>query len=139
MQPKPKQKLEYEKCRTDDWTQGVIEEVQYEADRNTGFKDDEGNEKIVDCVRFKFKLDGYAYPHYSQWMTFSYHEKSRLMSKFLMNLVEGAKPDMPFDIDALKDMPVKIMWTNNGEYQNIDLIRPLKNKIPINRAVETRA
>lgn len=130
MYPPPREKIEYEKCRTDDWTQGIIEEIQRDEKRDTGFKDDEtGQPKIVDSVRFKFKLDSYNYPHYSRWMSFSYHEKSNLLKKYLFNLVENMQADYRFDLERLKGMAVKIMWQDNGDYQNVEMIRPLDKKM----------
>lgn len=129
MQPKARAKMDYEKVKTDDWTVGVIEDIQFEANRNTGFKNTDGTDKLVDSVRFKFKLEGYQYPHYSNWMAFSYNEKSGLLTKYLFNLVEEAKAEMEFDLDALKGMPVKVMWMNKGDFQKVEMIRPVKEKI----------
>lgn len=115
---------------TSDWTQGIIDDIQRDEKRDTGFKDeDTGENKITDSIRFKFKLEGYHYPHYSRWMAFSYHEKSTLFKKYITNLVEGAKPDMDFDLERLKNFSVKVMWQDNGDYQNLEMIRPLEKKI----------
>lgn len=130
MKPPPRTKMQYEKCRTDDWTQGIIEDIQRDEKRDSGFKDDEtGENKIVDSVRFKFKLEGYEYPHYSRWMTFSYHEKATLYKKYICSLVDGVKPDGDFDLERLKGYAVKIMWQDNGDFQNIEMIRPAEKKI----------
>ena len=130
LKPPPRTKMEYEKVKTDDWTQGIIEDVQHDEKRDTGFKDDDtGENKIVDSVRFKFKLDGYSYPHYSRWMTLSYHEKSNLFKKYITNLVEGAAQDLDFDLERLKGFPVKVMWQDNGDFQNVEMVRPLVKKI----------
>lgn len=130
LKPPPRTKMEYEKVRTDDWTQGVIDDIGHDEKRDTGFKDDEtGESKIVDSVRFKFKLEGYHYPHYSRWMALSYHEKATLFKKYLTPLVEGAKPDMDFDLERLKNMGVKVMWVDNRDFQNLEMIRPLDKKI----------
>lgn len=130
MKPPPHTKRDYEKVKTDDWTTGIIEDIQRDEKRDTGFKDEEtGESKIVDSVRFKFKLDGYNYPHYSRWLSFSYHEKSNLLKKYLFNLVEGAQPDFDFDIEHLKGMKIKIMWQDNGDFQNVEIIKPLEAKI----------
>lgn len=130
MQPKPRAKLEYEKVRTDDWTQGIVEDIQLEENRKTGFKDEETGEEIIkDCVRFKFKLDGYDHPHYSNWMSFSYHEKAGLFLKYICSLVKDAKPDMTFNLERIKGMGVKVMWADKGEYQRVEMVRPLKEKL----------
>ena len=130
MKPPPRTKREYEKVKTDDWVTGIIEDVQRDEKRDTGFKDEEtGETKIVDSIRFKFKLDGYQYPHYSRWMSFSYHEKSNLLKKYLFNLVDGCQPDMDFDIETLKGFAVKLMFQDNGDFQNIEIIKPLKERL----------
>lgn len=138
MKPKPRPKMEYEKVKTDDWVLGIIEQVQYEENRNTGFKDEEGNDRLVDSVRFKFKLDGYSFPHYSSWMAFSYHEKAGLFLKYLTNLVEGAIPDMDFDLDALEGLVIKSMWVNKGDFQKVEMIRPKNSKIQANTKVKEK-
>lgn len=129
MKPTPKPKLEYEKVKTDDWTTGVIEDIQRDEKRNTGFKDEAGEEIIKDSIRFKFKLEGYQYAHYSNWMAFSYHEKAGLLSKYIFSLVAPAVADMDFDLERLKGMEVKVMWADKGEYQRVEIIRPVGKKI----------
>ena len=130
LKPPPRTKMEYEKVNTEDWVVGIIEDIQSDEKRDTGFKDEESGEPIIKhCVRFKFKLDGYDYPHYSRWMSLSYHEKSNLLKKYLFNLVEGAQPDMDFDLERFKGLHVKLMWSNNGDFQNIEMIRPVDKKL----------
>lgn len=126
MMPPVRQKTEFEQVSTDDWITGVISEVQYNENHKRMW---EGQEKIGPAVRLKFTLDGYKFPHYSGWMSFSYGEKTNLYKKYISSLVEGAIPDMQFDIDELKDMKVKIMFKQNGEYQNVELIRPVNGKV----------
>lgn len=123
-------KIEYERIQKyDEWVTGIIEEVKLEENRLTGFKDDvTGLPKRADMIRFKFKLDGHQYPHYSRWLTYSYGEKANLYLKYLKHLVEGAAPDMDFDLDLLKGFPIKTMWTANGDFDNLEQIRPLKAK-----------
>ena len=123
----PQAKLEYEKVKTDDWTQGIIEDIQRDEERDTGFKDKDGEPIIRDSIRFKFKLDGYSYPHYSNWMALSQSEKAGLMNKYVPNLVKNYSPD--FDLDRLKGMSVRIMWADKGDYQRVELIRPVGEKI----------
>lgn len=141
MKPERKQ-LEYERVAKDEWIPGIIEEIERDPKRDTGFpypdkKPDgsphpmAGQPKIIDSVRFKFKLEGYRYPHRSRWMTFSYHEKSGLYKKYLWNLVEGAAPDMDFDLEALKGMRVKTMWSANGDFDNLEMVRPDQEKIKL--------
>ncbi len=130
LKPPPRTKMEYERVDTQDWTLGVIEEIQREENRETGYKDKETGEPLIrDCIRFKFKLEGYHYPHYSGWMTFGYGEKFNLFKKYILALVDKAQPDMDFDLERLKNFPVKIMWVNNGDYQNVEMVRPAGAKI----------
>lgn len=132
LKPPPQTKREYEKVVTDEWVLGVIEEIQSDEKRDTGFKDEETGEPVIKhCIRFKFKIDGYNFAHYSRWMALSYHEKSNLLKKYLSNLVEGCTPDMDFDLDLLKGLPVKMMWSNSGDFQNIEMIRPQQSKMPM--------
>lgn len=126
MFPPQRPKTEFEQVTIDDWTTGVIGEVQYNETHKSTW---EGQEKIGPAVRLRFDLEGYKFPHYSGWLTFSYGEKTNLFKKYISSLVEGAAPDMEFDLDQLKDLPVKIMWKQNGEYQNVEIIRPLNGKI----------
>jgi len=127
MKPECK-KMEYERVVIGEFIEGVIEDIQYEKEHKFAYKD---NEKISEAVRFKFRLDGYEHLHYSRWMSFSYGEKSSLYSKYLVKLVDGAKPDFDFDIMALKNFPVKTIWSENNDFQNIDNIFPLKEKAKI--------
>lgn len=130
MKPPPRIRMEYEKVNIQDWVPGIIEDIQHDEERETGFKDEKTGEPLIkDCIRFKFQLEGCSYPHYSRWMTFSYHEKANLYKKYLSSLVEGAKPDMDFDLDRLKGMKIKTMWANNGEFQNLEMIRPVDKKL----------
>lgn len=130
LKPPPRTKQDYEKVDTEDWVTGVIEEIQSDEKRDTGFKDEDTGEPIIKhMIRFKFKLEGYHYPHYSRWMALSYHEKANLYKKYLFNLVAGAAPDMDFDLESLEGCPVKMMWSNNGDFQNIEMIRPVGAKV----------
>lgn len=126
MKPPPRTKLDYEKIPVDVWVEGTIQDIQYEAERKSMFK---GQEKVGPAVRFKFAFEGCQYPHYSRWFSFSYDEKSNLYKKIVSQLVEGAEPGFDFDLDALKGMGIKTMWSNNGDFQNLEMIRPLTEKI----------
>jgi hypothetical protein len=126
MKPEPHKKTEFEKVKLDDWTYGTIETVERDKERLYEFK---GEKKIKDSIRFKFKLDGYEYPHYSRWMYFGYGEKTTLYTKYIVNLVEGAKPDFDFDLRALVGLEVKIMWAEKNEFQFPEIIRPKGEKI----------
>ena len=131
MRPPQNKNIEYERIKEyDAWIPGTIEIVQLEENRLTGFKDDEtGEPKRSDMIRFKFALKGHNFPHYSRWMTYSFGEKSNLFLKYLKHLVEGAQPDMEFDLDELKGFPIKTMWIANGDFDNLESIRPLTTKL----------
>ena len=129
MKPSKHDKTDFEKVVIGEFITGIIEDVQYEKEHKFKYKD---NEKTSEAVRFKFKLDGYNHPHYSRWMLFFYGEKTSLFSKYLVKLVEGMTPESDFDIMALKNMPIKTIWSENGDFQNIDNIFPLKSKVKVN-------
>lgn len=126
MKPPTRQKTDFEQVATDDWTTGIISEIQYNETHKRLWQ---GEEKIGPAVRLKFTLDGYQFPHYSGWLSFTYSERSNLYKKYISALVDGATPEMEFDMDQLKDLPVKIMWKQNGEYQNVELVRPINGKV----------
>lgn len=111
--------IEFERVKTNVFISGIIEDIQRDKERVTVFK---GKESVKDCVRLKFALDGYQYPKYSRWLTFSYGAKSRLFQTILKPLVPNAKPDMDFDLESLKGVRVKTFWSQEGEYQNLQLI-----------------
>lgn len=130
MRPPKQSQMEYERIhKYDEWIPGVIEEIRLEENRATGFKDDKtGAPKFADQVRFKFKLEGQEYAKYSRWMTYSLGEKANLFLKYIKFLVEGAQPDMAFDLDLLKGFKIKTMWTANGDFDNLEQIRPVGAK-----------
>jgi hypothetical protein len=125
MQPKQR---EFERVSTDDFIVGVISNIEYDMEHKSTWK---GEEKIGAAVRIKFNLEGYQYQKYSGWMSFQYGEKTNLFKKYLSSLVEGAQPNMKFDLDQLKNMRVKILFkdSEDGKYQNVDTIRPAEKKI----------
>jgi len=134
MKPPKTENKDYEKVPTDDFVTGTIEEIKYEQDHEFKFK---GESKRKPAVRLKFKIDGLQYPHYSRWMTFNYGEKSNLLLKYLIPLVEGAHPDMDFDLDALKGMKVKMLWNEQNGFQSVETIRPLGKKLAYKQPVES--
>jgi len=112
---------------------GVISEVKYDMEHK--FKGWNGGPEVV-CpgVRIILKLDGYKEPHGTPWMKFNYGAKANLYLKFLLKLVDGAKPDMcDFDLDALKGMKVKTLWcapyAESPEKQFIESIVPVGAKV----------
>ena len=125
-----KKPIEYEKVTTDDFVVGVIEDIKYEKDREFSYQ---GEKKKVDAVKIKFHVDGYKFSKQTPWMTFSYNEKSNLYTKYISSLVEGAHPDMDFDLDQIKGLKVRMLWKDKGDYQHIETIRPVGKKIvPLN-------
>lgn len=115
---------------------GFLSEIERDPERKKTFK---GVDRVVDCVRFVFQIEGCKFPHKSGWLTFNYSEKSALFTKYLTSLVEGAKPNMDFDIEQLKGMKVNMLWKENPkdpQFQVIEAILPAESKlIPINNFV----
>ena len=130
MRPPRQSQVEFERIQKyDEWIPSVIQDIKLEENRRTGFKDDKtGADKYVDQVRFKFALEGHSFPHYSRWMTYSFGDKSNLFLKYLKHLVANAQPDMKFDLDLLKGMKLKTMWSANGDFDNLDQVRPAAGK-----------
>ena len=127
MKPPKREDMQFEKLKTDDFIIGEISDVQYEETHT--FMKGTQYEKQGPAVRFKFKMDGYQHPHYSRWGYFSYGEKSNLYLKYLVPLVEGATPDMDFDLDQLKNLRVRTLWQEKNNFQSIEVIRPVEGKI----------
>jgi hypothetical protein len=117
---------DFERVRPDEWISGIIAKVERDPARKSTYK---GEDRIVDSVRFVFSLEGYKFNHFSRWMTFSYSEKSTLLTKYLIPLVQGAKKNFDFDLEQLKGMAIKTMWSVNGDWDNLELIRPLKSMV----------
>jgi len=118
----------YEKVKIGEMLPGIISNIKYD-DKHT-FKGFQGGADTVSSgVRFVFTLDGYKSPHYSRWMKFNYGSKANLYAKYLVKLVNNAKPDMDFDLDLLKNLRVKTLWSENGDFQNIDSIFPESTKV----------
>lgn len=123
----PPKKNSYEKVRTDDFIPGVIEDIEVtEGKVWKGFKGKP--DTTCDGIRFIFKLEGYDFPHGSGWMKFLMGEKANLYKKYIANLVENAKPDIRFDLEELKGMKIKVLYKDNGDYQNVENIRPVGKK-----------
>jgi hypothetical protein len=119
---------EFEKVSTEDFVIAQISDI--ELDMNHTFKGFQGApDKVCAGVRFKFDIEGCKYPHRSNWMKFSYGEKANLFKKFLLPLVDGAEPDMDFDLLALKGMKIKMLWAEKNGFQFPETIRPISPKI----------
>jgi hypothetical protein len=119
-------KREFEQVKVDEWLTGEIVDILYEENREFVFKGQKSNQ---DAVRLIITLDGYKDKHPTNWLKFNYSEKSNLFKNFILPLVEGAYQNMPFDLDNLKNTRIKIMYGQNGEYQNIVMVRPLNGKL----------
>lgn len=130
MLPPDRQDIDYERIPVyDEWINGKIVEIGYDKEHKSTWQ---GKERVRFCVRFKFELEGCQYPHYSRWLTFTYGEKATLFIKYIAPLVDGAQPDMRFDLDALKGFEVKTMWRvnpQNPEYDNLEMIKPRGAKL----------
>lgn len=125
--PKQESSQPYEKVPTDDFVVGTIAEVQYDLEHT--FKGFEGApDKIMQGVRFKFDLDGCVKPHYTKWMKMVWSDKSNIF-KFMSELVGGCSKEVRIDLDCVKGMKVKTLWSTRGDWQNLDKIRPVGGKI----------
>lgn len=137
---------DFEKVKVDEWITGVIQEVQEFKDVEKTFLNKEFDEengeyhevkttKLINQVRFKFKLDGYEFSHYSKKMTASLNERSNLFL-FLSQLYgELLSPDIPVELDMLKGVKVKTMWVeiklkDGGIFQYPDKIRSMQDTLP---------
>lgn len=130
MRPPKRNKTDFERVKSGELISGQIAEVQYDAEHK--FKGFQGQPDTVQpAIRFKFKLDGYEFAHFTRWMKFSMGEKSNLYSKYISKLVDGAHADMDFDLDILKGARIKTIWSDNGDFQNIDAIYPEGKKIAV--------
>lgn len=135
MKPPARAKTEFERIpKYDEWIEGSILDIAYDPERKRSFN---GEEKVGPCVRFKLGLKGCSFPHYSKWMTFNYSEKSNLYKNFVLPLVEGAEEYMDLDLDELKGMEIKTMWSEDGDYDKLAMIRPRVEKIKIAPAPKT--
>ena len=123
----PKSKTDFEKVIVDDWIEGEIISEDIFRDVDQKFINKEGvlEMRKVDQIRFKFKLAGYKYAHYSRRMTLSTSKRSNLF-KFLQDIYgERIVPDIAINTEGLIGLKIKTMWKNDGEYQNLVMIRSL--------------
>lgn len=113
----------YEQVKINALIAATITAIEYKDDHQfPGYK---GNPPTIDkAVRIKMTLEGYEFPRTSGWLRFSNGEKASLYKKYLVPLVEGIKPDAKFDLDHLIGMKVQLMFIQNKEYQNINVIVP---------------
>jgi len=124
---------DYEKVNTEDFSYGCIEEIEYDLEHEFKY---EGKVTKKAGVRFKFKLEGYEYPHYSQWMTFSYGEKTNLYQRYIKPNIDQPSPNMDFDLDEMKSWRVKTFWkTTTSGFQFPEIVR--KVRAPDEEHIET--
>ena len=129
MFPPKTEHTDFEKLAIGEFIIGKIAEVQYDLNHSfKGFGDKP--DAIKPAVRFVFEFEGYQYHHFSRWLKFTTAEKSNLYKKYISKLVEGVEPDCQFDLDILKGMAVKTIWVEENDYQNIESIFPVGEKIP---------
>ncbi len=130
----PKRNIQYEKVKIGELISGVIQEIEYDNEHKFNYK---GQESVGPAVRFKFKLEGYSYLHSTRWMKFNVGEKANLYKQIISKLVKNARPDMCFDLDELRDMPVKTIWSENNDFQNLDNVYPLGEKKEVTEIEDT--
>ena len=136
MRPPKRDKKDYERVPVGEFVTGIIEEVQYAPEHVfKGFSG--GPDVTAPGIRLKFKFDGCQYAHYSRYMKFNVGEKSNLYKKYLLKLVENAVPDMDVDLDILNGMKVKTLWADNGDFQNLENIFPVGEKVKADAVVPT--
>lgn len=135
MKPPAHTKTDFERIpKYDEWIEGTILDIEYDPERKRSFN---GEEKVGPCVRFKLGLKGCSFPHRSKWMTFNYSAKSNLYKNFVSTLVEDAEEYMDLDLDVLKGMEIKTMWSEDGDYDKLTMIRPLVEKIKTVKTTKT--
>lgn len=134
MKPPKNENIKYERVpKYDEWLPTVIENIEYNPAYKKVVK---GDELVYPAVRFKLKIEGCTYCRYSHWLRFSYNDKANLYKTFISTLVEGARPKMDLDLDVLKGMSIKTMWAQNGEYDNLTMVRPASGKITAAAVIE---
>jgi hypothetical protein len=126
---------EYERVTVGKWIAGVIDEVQYAANRKCRVYDRETDawvEGMQNQLRLALRLDGYEHRHYSRWMRSSTHPKATFYRKFLKPLCPNHDcAGKPIDVDRLKGVRVKTRWEQRGDYENLVEIHPLDPNLNI--------
>ena len=117
--------FEVEPVQVDEWLPGTIEDIAYEDAHQFGGQ----YARVGEAVRFKFKLDGYEHPKYSNWLSFSYSEKANLYCKYVEPLIPGATPYFDFDLSTLKGKRVKLMFSEttykDKPFFSVEMVRPI--------------
>ena len=123
MRPPKRDPKDFEQVVVGEMITGIIEEVQY--DEKHTFKGFQGKEDTMGtAIRFKFKLNSYQYAHYSRWMRLSLNKKSTLYQKYALKLIEGIVPDQDIDLDILIGAKIKVVYSEENGFQNVDAIYP---------------
>jgi hypothetical protein len=125
---------EFEKVKVGELIQGFIHSVQEDKEHLfKGFIDKETGQKNPDtigtAVRFVFMFDDYEFKHYGKWERKSFGAKSNLYKKYIEKLVEKPTPDQKFDLTIFEGLPVKTIWSEKNNFQTVDIILPLSEKI----------
>lgn len=124
----PIQRYDFEKVPTNDFVNAVIAEIEYDENhlfRGFATKDGKSIPDTIRCgARFTFEIEGCKFPHKSRWMKLVYSKKAPVFKKYIMPLVEGAREYMDWDLDNLKGMRIKMLWRDDGNFQDIDTVRP---------------
>ena len=128
----PGKKMEYEQVKIDEFIDTVIEKVEFRENQPQTFTNNEGKKETrnVNQVRFKFKLTGYEYPHYSRWMTNIMSEKSNLYKILVQLYGVGMQPDCYVNLSKLEGSKVSTRWdqvpmSNGGMFQFPDKVKPI--------------
>ena len=133
MIPKKRERVGgFEKVKVGEFIYGIIERIEYDEQHIFKFQGEE--KEPTEAVRFVFKLDGYEYPKRSRWMRFSTSERSNLYQKYITKLILDAHPDMLFNFESFKAMKIKTIWSESGDYQNLESIFPNDEKLEVKEA-----
>jgi len=124
-------KREYEKVPVGIEVEGVIGSVEYDMKHKFKAFNEGEPDPICPAIRFKLRLDGCQYDHPTRWMKFNMGEKSTLYKKYISEFIANSVPDMQFDLDVLKGFPIVTTWTDNGEFQNLEIIRAAGLKMAV--------
>ena len=122
---KPKKRV-FEQVKVDEWLKGTIADIKYDDEHEFTYKSESYK---AQAVKIFIELDGYKEKKQTQWMSFLYTERANLYKLFVSELVAGALPKMELDLEVINNMRIKVMYAQNGEYQNITMVRPLDSKV----------
>ena len=127
---------DYEKVKIGEFITGIIDEVCYEENHEFSYL-----KQVTKSlgIRFKLLLEGCEHPKYTKWQKFNLGARSNLYKRYVSQLVAGATPNMDFDLDELQGLQVQTYWTENDKgYQNIELIKPVGDKLNVKLCSEAK-